>query len=189
MSVGWFVDGSFIYKCYPGQMDYSKLRGKIEEILNDRITEAYFFNANDESSSGASAFNNYLTLPPPRGPGLRVKLYSFSRKKLYWPQQMGGGPVLHPDNPELHYELKQQKGVDVGLIFHMMRSFQVKHWDKLVLCGGDSDFQESVQYLVESEGVDLYLVGSMNSISSELRPYARDILEIDQDPLFSELHR
>lgn len=188
MSIGWFVDGSFIYKSYPGQIDYSKLRSAIEEHLGDRVDEGYYFNSNDDSP-GATAFNNYLTLPPPRGPGLRLKLYAYSRKKLYWPQQLGGQPVLHPDNDNIHYELRQQKGVDVGLAYHMIRSFHKRKWDKLVLCAGDSDFHEPVQNLVESENVDLYLVGGMNSISSELRAYAKGILEIDEEPLFSRLSR
>ena len=71
----------------------------------------------------------------------------------------------------------------------MVRSFYKRHWTKLVLCAGDGDFHEPVQNLVESENVDLYLVGSMRGISSELRPYAKKIFEIDQEPLCSQLKR
>jgi len=188
MSIGWFVDGSFVYKCYPGQIDYTKLRIKIEEELSDTIDEGYFFNSDDDPPK-ATAFNHYLTLPPPKGPGLRLKIYWLSKKKLYWPQHLGGQPVIHPDDPSMHYELRQQKGVDVGLAFHMIRSFHKRHWTKLVLCAGDGDFHEPVQNLVESENIDLYLVGSMESISSELRSYAKGILEIDQEPLLSALRR
>lgn len=89
----------------------------------------------------------------------------------------------------MQYELVQQKGVDVGLAYHMVRSFYKRHWTKLVLCAGDGDFHEPVQNLVESENVDLYLVGAMRGISSELRPYAKRIFEIDQEPLLSKLRR
>lgn len=43
MSIGMFVDGSFVYKAYPEQIDYLKLRQLIETELADTIDEAYFF--------------------------------------------------------------------------------------------------------------------------------------------------
>ena len=78
------------------------------------------------------------------------------------------------------YELIQQKAVDVGLAFHLMRSHSHRKWSKLFLAAGDSDFHEAVQHLVEHEDVDLVLIGTPNSISNELRPYARNILELDK---------
>lgn len=188
MSIGLFVDGSFIYKSFPDQIDYLKLRQLIEQELADTIDEAYYFNSDDDPPK-ATKYNNYLTVPPPNGPGFRLKIYWLSKKKLYWPQSLGGHPVLHPTDQNIQFELVQQKGVDVGLAYHMVRSFYKRHWTKLVLCAGDGDFHEPVQNLVESENVDLYLVGAMRGISSELRPYAKKIFEIDQDPLFSQLKR
>jgi uncharacterized LabA/DUF88 family protein len=188
MSIGWFVDGSFLYKTYPDQLDYTKLRAKIEAELNDTIEEAYYFNSDDDPPK-ATKFNNFLTVPPPNGPGLRLKIYWLSKKRLYWPTQLGGMPVLHPSDPNTQYELIQQKGVDVGLAFHMVRSFHKRHWTKLVLCAGDGDFHEPVQNLVESENVDLYLVGGVSRTSSELRSYAKRIFEIDQEPWLSAIRR
>lgn len=188
MSIGLFVDGSFVYKTYPDTIDYLKLREVIEEDTGDKIDEAYFFNSDDDPPK-ATKYNNHLTIPPPRGPGFRIKIYWLSRKKLYWPPNLGGQPVLHPTDPSIQFELVQQKGVDVGLAFHLVRSFHKRHWTKLVLCAGDGDFHEPVQTLVESENVDLYLVGPVPSISPELRPYAKKIFEIDQDPLRSRVKR
>jgi uncharacterized LabA/DUF88 family protein len=73
-----------------------------------------------------------------------------------------------------------QKAVDVGLVFHLMRSYAKQGWTKLFLFAGDSDFHEPVQHLVENEGVHLVLIGAMNSISQDLRPYARNIVELDK---------
>jgi uncharacterized LabA/DUF88 family protein len=188
MTIGLFVDGSFVYKSFPDQIDYLKLRQLIEKELGDTVDEAYFFNSDDDPPK-ATKFNNNLTVPPPNGPGFRLKIYWLSKKKLFWPQSLGGHPILHPTDPSIQYELIQQKGVDVGLAYHMVRSFYKRHWTKLVLCAGDGDFHEPVQNLVESENVDLYLVGSMRGISSELRPYAKRIFEIDQEPLCSQLKR
>lgn len=188
MSIGLFIDGSFIYKSYPDQVDYLKLRQLLEKELNDTVDEAYFFNADDDPPKSAK-FNNFLTVPPPNGPGLRLKIYWLTKKKLFWPQTLGSHPVLHPTDPSIQYELIQQKAVDVGLAYHMVRSFYKRQWTKLVLCAGDGDFHEPVQNLVESENVDLYLVGSVRGISSELRPYAKKIFEIDQEPVLSQIKR
>lgn len=187
MSIGLFIDGAYIWKSFQQErIDYLKLRQFIEEELSDTVDEGYFFNADDDPPR-AEKLHNALTFPPPRGPGLRVKIYWLSRKPLYWPRQLGGMPVIHPDNPDLQFELVTQKAVDVGLVYHMTRSYHKRQWTKLVLAAGDADFYEPVQNLVEIENVDLYLVGSVRSVSESLRPYARTIYEIDQEPLHSRL--
>lgn len=186
MSIGLFIDGSYLIKTFRGYIDYLKLRQHIELTLGDVIDEGYFFNA-DTDPPKAEKLHNALTLPPPRGPGLRVKIYWLQKKQFFWPRQFGGQPVVHPENPDIQFEQTTQKAVDVGLVYHMVRSYHKRKWTKLVLAAGDADFYEPVQNLVESENVDLYLIGSVRNISDELRPYARSIFEIDQEPLCSQL--
>jgi uncharacterized LabA/DUF88 family protein len=67
----------------------------------------------------------------------------------------------------------------------MTRSFLKRGWRKLILAAGDGDFHEPVQALVENDNVELYLVGTMNSISQDLRPYARRVFEVDKEPVLS----
>jgi uncharacterized LabA/DUF88 family protein len=186
--VGWFVDGAYLFRCWLGLntgdlLDYMKLRQFLESeycdaAVGEKVTEAYYFNADpDPPTARQNAFHNALAYPPPNGPGLRVKLYWLQRKPLFWPTGMGGGPVVHPTSGE-QYELTQQKAVDVGLAFHLMKSFARKGWTKLFLGAGDGDFHEVVQHLVENENVSVFLIGTMNSISEELRPYATEIIEL-----------
>lgn len=177
-----FIDGAYLAKVFPGRMDFLALRRTVEEKLADKVDEAYYFNADDDPPK-ATKLHNKLAYPPPEGPGLRVKIYWLTRKPLFWPRHLGGKAVLHPDNPTEQYEITTQKAVDVGLVYHMTRSFLKRKWSKLVLAAGDADFHEPVQNLVEGDNVDLYLVGSMGSISQELRPYAQAILEVDKSPL------
>jgi uncharacterized LabA/DUF88 family protein len=188
--VAWFVDGAFLFKCWnklgrTDTLDYLKLRQYLvskycDPDTKEVIDEAYYFNADpDPPTAKTNAFHNALAYPPPNGPGLRVKLYWLQKRQLYWPPGLGGNPVVHPQSGQ-HYELTQQKGVDVGLAFHLMRSFARRAWRKLFLGAGDSDFHEVVQHLVESENVNLTLIGNMDSISEELRPYASDIVPLDQ---------
>ncbi len=187
MSIGIFIDGAYVLKTFKGHMDYVALRRHIEEKLDDTIDEGYFFNA-DLEPPRAEKFHHALTLPMPKGPGLRVKTYWLKKTALFWPKQYGGQPVLHPEISDLQFEQTTQKAVDVGLVFHMMRSFQKRKWTKLVLIAGDGDFHEPVQSLVENDDVELYLVGSTRNISTELIAYTREsIIEIDEPVLASKL--
>jgi uncharacterized LabA/DUF88 family protein len=186
----WFVDGAYLYKVWESlrrsdNVDYVKLRQLLERRYldisrGDRIDEAYYFNSdNDPPTAKQNRFHMALQYPPPGGPGLRVKLYWIERKKLFWPRHMGAGQVLHPESKE-PFEQTQQKGVDVGLATHLMRSFAKRSWTKLFFCAGDGDFHEPIQQLVENENVELVLVGANGTMSTELLPYARDYVRIDE---------
>lgn len=182
-AAAWFVDGAYLFKAWQAlqrsdRLDYLKLRGYLETTFQTRIDDAYYFSAApDAANAGISAFHNALSYPPPNGPGLRVKLYWLQRRPLSWPAAWGGGPILHPKTGQ-QYELVQQKAVDVGLAFHLMRSFGQRKWRKLFLAAGDSDFHEAVQHLVEHEDVEVVLIGSLESISGELLPYARSVVQL-----------
>lgn len=187
LGAAWFIDGAYLSKVWQNlqrrdRPDYLKLRNLLESTYLDSasgqtIQDAYYFTAEADASK-TSSFHSALSYPPPTGPGLRVKSYWLSKKQLFWPASMGGGLVTHPETGE-PFELTQQKAVDVGLVFHMLRSFGTRRWRTLFLAAGDSDFHEAVQHLVENEGVDLYLIGSLNTISDELRPYARAIVRME----------
>jgi len=191
MSAAWFVDGAYAFKCWQqlgrsDYLDYIKLRQDILEpkyvdtARGEKIDEAYYFNGDPEApTSKLNAFHNALQYPPPRGPGLRVKLYWIQERLQSWPQSWGGGPIVHPIRNE-PLKIQRQKAVDVGLVFHLMRSHSKRNWTKLFLFAGDSDFYEPVQHLVENENVFLVIIGTMGTISQDLRPYARDIVELDK---------
>ena len=186
MSTALFVDGQFAYMSFlPRKFDFIKLRGLLENDLRDEIDEAYYF-CSEPKDDGVRRFQHVLSLPPPKGPGFRLKRYWTSDSEIYWPEKMGGGKVVHPESGEPYLQTRQ-KAVDVGLAYHLGRSFSKRGWDKLVLFAGDADFHEPVQHLVEYDNVDLYLVGPLTRISEHLRGFARRIYEIDEEPLASDL--
>lgn len=178
MPAAWFVDGGYAFHAWNsisdgGRMDYSLLRSLIEADAGERIGDAYYFDCdNDPPSAGQNAFHRFLSSPPPRGAGLRVKLYWLQTSVHEWPRHMGGGLVLHPETGE-RYITKTQKAVDVGFVFHLMRSFSKLGWDKLYLVAGDGDFHEAIQHLVENENVEVTVIGRPNSISGEIAPYVK----------------
>ena len=178
MPVAWFIDGGYANKAWQSvagnsRMDYVLLRQAIETDAGEKVGDAYYFNCdNDPPSTGQNAFHRFLSSPPPRGAGLRVKLYWLQTKPHEWPGYMGGGPILHPESGD-QYITKSQKAVDVGLAFHLMRSFAKRSWNKLYLVAGDGDFCDIIQHLVENENVAITLIGTESSISGELAPYAK----------------
>ena len=178
MTTAWFVDGGYAIKSWNSiaggrRMDYVRLRHMIEADAGEPIGDAYYFNCDsDPPIAGQNGFHNFLRSPPPRGAGMRVKLYWLQTKHYEWPVHMGGGPILHPVSGD-QYITKTQKAVDVGLAFHLMRSFTKAKWDRLYLVAGDGDFHEVVQHLVENEGVHVTVIGRHGSISGEIAPFVR----------------
>lgn len=188
MNPALFIDGAYLMKAWTSlqrgdRLDYTKMRHYLEREFcasGEPIGDAYYFNADpDVQTAKQNGFHNALSVPPPNGPGLRVKLYWLQRKKLYWPNSLGGGPVVHPAR-KVQFELVQQKAVDVSLAFHLIRSYTQRGWTRLFFAGGDGDFHECIQHLVENENVDLYLIGTENTISGELKPYARSIIRLEE---------
>jgi len=182
---GLFIDAGYSMSAYKSvssgkRLDYLKLRKALTDALGCDMDEGYFFNA--DSKGKCENLHKYLTLPYPKGPGLRVQNYNTVERALRWPPHLGGMPVMHPTEPGVQYTLTQQKSVDVGLIWRMLQSLESRMWDKLVLVAGDADFSEPIKYLVEAKKVNLYLVGTVGSLSSDLRPYARKIFDMgDRD--------
>lgn len=188
MSVAWFVDGAFVHRCWArlqrgDHLDYLKLRQHLEQHCTvagviGSIDDAYYFHADaDLLTARQNAFHNALAYPPPHGPGLRVKLYQSEKRRLAWPANMGAGPVVHPVSG-VAYEFIHQKAADIGFAFHLTRSFARRGWRTLLLAAGDGDFREVVQYLVEQEDVRVILIGSMDIVSEQLRPYARGMVDL-----------
>ena len=191
MAVGLFIDGSYMYKCWNDRdnlLDYKKIREVIEKELSDKIVEAYYFNADDDPPKFA-AQNNYLQKPYPTGPGLRVKIGWLNRKPLIWPDFMGTKgaiPVLHPETGE-PYVQTTQKSVDVEFIYYLIKSFTNRRWDKLVIAAGDGDFSKPIQDLVENHGVELYIIGTPESISPELSVYASQVFNLNNSQVHKNL--
>ena len=178
MVAAWFVDGGYALSAWNAvsngaRMDYGLLRAQIEADAGEEIGDAYYFNCDSDPPNHAqTGFHTFLQSPPPRGAGMRVKLYWLQTKYHEWPPHMGGGPILHPVSGE-QYITRTQKAVDVGLAFHLMRSFSKVGWDKLYLIAGDGDFHEVVQHLVENEGVRVTVIGTPKSISGEIAAFVR----------------
>jgi hypothetical protein len=122
VTTAWFVDGGYALSTWNSvsggaRMDYNRLRSKIEDDAGEKIGDAYYFNCDsDPPKIAQNGFHNFLRSPPPRGPGMRVKLYWLQTTSHEWPRHMGGGPIVHPVSGE-QYITKTQKAVDADWRF------------------------------------------------------------------------
>jgi uncharacterized LabA/DUF88 family protein len=172
MAIGVFIDGAHLSICWnriaPGrQIDFLRLRSQLEAELNDDIVEAYCFDA-IEDGAPTSRFRAM------EHAGFRVKLYSYSFEPLYDGERR---PLIDPTT-QRQAQRKIQKGVDVGLVIHMLDSFHRRQWEKLVLVASDADFAEPIQRLVEHHNVELTTLGIPSRTSHAIVPYAMRRLDL-----------
>lgn len=168
--IGMFIDGANLSIAWRGicsaHIDFKALLECVEEQCGDRIIEAYCFDATENGRT-----NGYFAAM--QRSGIRVKLYEYAyedvcdenRAKIF---DTNGKPVKR----------RIQKGVDVGLVTHMLDSYKRKQWSQLVLAASDADFAEPVQRLVEMDGVALTLLGIPERVSHTLQPYASRAIDL-----------
>lgn len=171
MSIYWLIDGSYMYKSVKKleekhgkiSLDYLKLRQKIENELESKVT-AYYFNATpNPQSDEQNSFHNWLKT----GPGIRIpKLYELKKKKNNCP------------NCKHKFTRYVQKGVDVGIATHALK-YHPKY-ETLILSTGDGDFLDAIKYLKEELEKRIMLVGFNGSISPDILPYADEKWFIDE---------
>jgi uncharacterized LabA/DUF88 family protein len=168
--IGFFIDGAHLSIAWRGisgsHIDFAKLLRCVEQHCGDTITEAYCFDATENGRT-----NGYFAAM--QRCGVRVKLYEYAYEECYDENHQ-----RITDRNGVTVKRRIQKGVDVGLVTHMLDSHRRKGWSHLVLAASDADFAEPVQRLVEMDGVTLTLLGIAERVSHTLRPYASEIIDL-----------
>lgn len=161
--IGLFIDGANLSIAWrsvsQSYIDFVALRAHIEQHCGDAIAEAYCFDATENGCT-----NGYFMAM--QRSGVRVKMYEYAYEDCYDEQRQR---IMHNGSP---VKRRIQKGVDVGLVTHMLDSHRRKRWKHLVLAASDADFAEPVQRLVELDDVTLTILGIPEKVSHTLRPYA-----------------
>jgi uncharacterized LabA/DUF88 family protein len=168
--IGLFIDGANLSIAWRGlsaaHIDFAALLNCVEEHCGDTISEAYCFDATENGRT-----NGYFTAM--QHCGIRVKLYEYAYEECF-----DANHKRITDANGMPVKRRIQKGVDVGLVTHMLDSYRRKQWTRLVLAAADQDFAEPVQRLVESDCVTLTLLGIPERASHTLRPYATDAIDL-----------
>ena len=130
--IGLFIDGaspSIAWRLLStSQVDFAALRHCIEERCEDRIIEAYCFDATENGCTNA-----YFAAM--QRCGIRVKLYEYAYEDVY-----DANRQRITDSHGMPVKRQIQKGVNVGLVTHMLVSYRRKGWRRLVLLAADADF-------------------------------------------------
>lgn len=175
----WLIDGSYFYKAsYSSmrdhQMDYIKLRNKIEQ--SGPIWRAYYLNSSTPELEG---FFRWLQMAPPTGPKIIVKTYGIRSGDVgsCWCKKCDKQVTAAcPDCSGHTLAQERQKGVDVGLA--TLALTLMDHYETLLLSSGDSDLLDVSEYLCH-RGKGFELVVFRNGVAPELQAMADYIHWID----------
>ena len=161
----WIVDGAYMFKATPIRFDYLKLKKFLENKVGTTFRESYYLISTDPyQSEGQDQFHTWLKSAPPKGPKMRVKLYKL--KSHYLDCGQCGNTI----------DYKMQKGVDVGIATLIIKLATQHQYDRLILCAGDGDFEDAIEFVKESLQKEIWLCGFENSISSDLQSYANEVI-------------
>lgn len=155
MAVALFIDKACLDIAFRSVDDreiyYPALRSYLEAQESDRVVEAYAFDATPEG--GWNFCHRKLAQA-----GISPKVYRMGYESF----TDGSGNLL---------QRRVQKGVDVGLALQLIKSYELRRWDRLVLAATDADFAEPIQRLHDEHGVLVSFLVLPNKLSHALRPY------------------
>jgi uncharacterized LabA/DUF88 family protein len=168
MKTTWIIDGAYMLKAAPGKFNYLQLKREIERANGDPLYETYFLNSvsyiPQDSQDG---FHQWLKSAPPRGPGMRVQLYTLKGMHHTCP---------HCGQP---FERPVQKGVDVGIATLILKLAFQGQYERLVLSAGDGDFEDAISYVKSELHKEIWICGFLDSISTDLQSYADRVIWFD----------
>lgn len=169
MKTVWIVDGAYLFNYGRNRpFDYLKLKEEISKANGSPIYESYYLNSiPDAATESQNAFHSWLKSAPPRGPKMRVQLYTIKD--------------LHTTCPKCTHQFYRsvQKGVDVGIATLIVKLAAQNVYDRLILSAGDGDFEDAIQF-IKSEQKEFWLHGAMSNLSTDLQCYADRVLWMDE---------
>ena len=169
MKTVWIVDGAYLFSYGRNKpFDYLKLKAEIERENGGPLYESYYLNSVPAmGTAGQDNFHAWLKSAPPRGPKMRVQLYSLKDLHTTCPS-CGQGHVR-----------SVQKGVDVGIATLMIKLAVQNVYDRLILSAGDGDFEDAVQFVKSDLRKEVWAHGAQASLSVDLQSYADRVLWLD----------
>jgi uncharacterized LabA/DUF88 family protein len=167
----WIVDGAYLFtECRRviGDFDYLKLKEKLEEENQAPFFESYYLSStSDPPTDAQDRFHTWLKSAPPRGPKMRVQLYSLKEMSVTC-------PFCHN-----HFNRQVQKGVDVGIATLMLKLAVQDRYERLILSAGDGDFEDAISYIKSELHKEIWISGFDGSVSVDLQSYADRVVWLD----------
>lgn len=169
MKTVWIVDGAYLFNYGRNRpFDYLKLKAEMTRLNGGPIYEAYYLNSTpDAATESQNAFHSWLKSAPPRGPKMRVQLYTIKDLNTTCP------------NCSHQFHRSVQKGVDVGIATLIIKLAAQGVYDRLILSAGDGDFEDAITYIKSELHKEFWLHGAMSNLSTDLQCYADHVLWMD----------
>ncbi len=165
----WIIDGAYLLKAAPWKFDFFKLKYELQRECGAPLAEAYYLNSvSAEPNEAQDAFHNWLKSAPPRGPKMRVQLYSLKSMRVICPRC---GETI--DRPV-------QRGVDVGIATLILKLAVQDQYDRLILAAGDGDFEDAISYVKSDLHKEIWMCGFTDTMSVDLQSYADRVLWLDE---------
>ncbi len=162
----WIVDGAYLFSYGKSRpFDYLKLKNEMTRLNGGPIYESYYLNSATEPATDAqNSFHAWIKTAPPLGPKFRVQLYKL--KKMH----------VNCTNCSHTFDRTVQKGVDVGIATLMIKLAAQNVYDRLILSAGDGDFEDAISYVKSELHKEVWVSGSMSTLSPDLQSYADNVL-------------
>jgi uncharacterized LabA/DUF88 family protein len=169
MKTVWVIDGAYLFnygRAHP--FDYLKLKNELVRLGGGPIHESYYLNSSrDLANDPQNAFHTWLKSAPPRGPKIRVQLYPLKDVRVACPS------CGHS------FEREVQKGVDVGIATLIVKLAAQGVYDRLMLCAGDGDFEDAINYVKSELHKEVWVCGSQANLSADLQSYSDHVVWLE----------
>jgi uncharacterized LabA/DUF88 family protein len=169
MKTVWIIDGAYLFNFGKTHaFDYLKLKNEIVRLNGGAIYESYYLNSTpDPATDAQNAFHAWLKAAPPKGPKLRVQLYTLKD--------------FHSVCPSCKYQFDRQvqKGVDVGIATLIIKLAAQNVYDRLILSAGDGDFEDAISYVKSDLHKEVWVSGSHTNLSTDLQSYSDNVLWLE----------
>ncbi len=170
MKTVWVIDGAYLFNYGRTRpFDYLKLKNELVRLGGGgAIHESYYLNATrDPAADGQNAFHTWLKSAAPRGPKIRVQLYSLKEMHV---------TCGHCGN---QFDREVQKGVDVGIATLIVKLAAQNVYDRLILAAGDGDFEDAIDYVKSDLHKEVWVCGSQANLSPDLQSYADNVVWLE----------
>ncbi len=171
MKTVWIADAGYLYnfgRTRPNGIDYLKLKKELVRLNGGPIHESYYLNSTQNPPTDAqNAFHTWIKAAPPKGPKMRMQLYSLKD--------------VHNKCPSCGHEFDRQvqKGVDVGIATLVIKLAAQNVYERLILSAGDGDFEDAISYIKSELHKEFWLNGAQATLSTDLQCYADNVLWLD----------
>jgi len=164
----WIADAAYLMKAAPDKFDYMKLKTALEEKNGTPINDSFYLNSTyPNSSEQQDSFHAWLKSAPPKGPRMRVMLYTMKTMRAHCP------------DCGCEFDREVQKGVDVGIATLIVKLAAQDRYSRLILSAGDGDFEDAIAFAKENMHKEFWIAGFDGTVSADLQSYSDNVIWLD----------